>query len=38
MPVISHYEAQGKVARLNADRTPADIYKEVSRLYREFMN
>lgn len=37
MPVIEHYEKEGKVARINADRDPADVYKEVHRLYTECM-
>ena len=36
LPVVQHYEAGGKVARINADRDPADIYKEVRRLFLEF--
>jgi UMP-CMP kinase len=36
LPVIQHYEALGKVARINADRPADDIYKEVRRLFLEF--
>lgn len=36
MPVIEHYEAQGKVARILADRAPDEIYKEVRSLFLEF--
>jgi hypothetical protein len=35
LPVIQHYEALGKVARINADRSADDIYKEVRRLVVE---
>ena len=35
LPVVQHYEALGKVARINADRDPEDIYKEVRRLFVE---
>ena len=37
LPVIQHYEAAGKVARINADRGADDVYKEVRRAYLEFM-
>ena len=36
VPVVEHYEQQGKVARINADRGADDIYKEVRRLFLEF--
>lgn len=36
LPVVEHYEAQGKLARLNGDRPADDIYKEVRRLFLEF--
>ncbi|KAL4431988.1 hypothetical protein ABPG77_000255 [Micractinium sp. CCAP 211/92] len=35
VPVVAHYEQQGKVARINADRGADDIYKEVRRLFLE---
>lgn len=35
LPVIQHYEALGKVARINADRDTEEIYKEVRRLFME---
>jgi UMP-CMP kinase len=37
MPVIEHYEKQGKVARINADRSPEDVYQETKRMYMECM-
>lgn len=37
MPVVAHYERDGKVARIVADRAPEDIYKEVRRAFLEFM-
>lgn len=37
LPVVQHYEADGKVARIRADRPPEDIYKEVRRAFLEFM-
>lgn len=37
MPVVEHYEKDGKVARIVADRPPEDIYKEVRRAFLEFM-
>lgn len=36
VPVVEHYEQQGKVARINADRAADDIYREVRRLFLEF--
>ncbi|KAL4424347.1 hypothetical protein ABPG75_001648 [Micractinium tetrahymenae] len=36
VPVVEHYEQQGRVARINADRGADDIYKEVCRLFLEF--
>ena len=36
LPVIEHYEQEGKVARINADRDPDEIYQEVRRLFLEF--
>lgn len=37
LPVVQHYDTVGKVARINADRDPEDVYKEVRRAYLEFM-
>jgi UMP-CMP kinase len=37
LPVVAHYEAQGKVARIAADREPDEVYKEVRRTFLEFM-
>eukprot|EP00887_Chlorella_sp_A99_P006741 scaffold3.g6741.t1 len=36
LPVIEHYEGEGKVARINADRDPEVVYQEVRRLFLEF--
>ena len=33
MPVVDHYAALGKVHRVNADRSPDEIYAEVRRLF-----
>lgn len=35
MPVVQYYEGSGKVARINADRAPDDVYREVRRLFEE---
>ena len=35
LPVIQHYEREGRVARINADRDAAQIYTEVRRLFLE---
>lgn len=37
MPVVQHYEATGRVARINADRPAEEVYKEVRRAFIEFM-
>lgn len=35
LPVIQHYDKEGRVARINADRDAAQIYAEVRRLFLE---
>lgn len=35
LPVVQHYEKTGRVARINADRDPEDVYREVRRLFEE---
>jgi adenylate kinase family enzyme len=35
LPVIKHYEKEGRVARINADRSAGEIYSEVRRLFME---
>jgi UMP-CMP kinase len=37
LPVIQHYGGLGKVARINADRDADEVYKEVRRIFHEFM-
>lgn len=37
LPVVEYYEKQGKVAKINADREPEEVYKEVRRSFLEFM-
>jgi UMP-CMP kinase len=37
MPVVEHYEKEGKVVKVNADRDPQDIYTEVNRAWTEFV-
>lgn len=37
MPVINHYEKQGKVARIHAENSPEDVYQEVREAYLKFM-
>ena len=37
MPVVGHYDEVGKVARINADRDADEVYKEVRRIFLEFM-
>ena len=38
MPVVEYYEKQGKVARINAERSPEDIYNDVKSAYLRFMS
>jgi UMP-CMP kinase len=33
MPVVEHYEALGKVRRVDADRGPDEVYADVRRLF-----
>jgi adenylate kinase family enzyme len=35
LPVIQHYDKEGRVARINADRSAGEIYAEVRRLFLE---
>jgi UMP-CMP kinase len=37
MPVVNFYDKTGRVARINADRPPEEVYKEVRRAFLEFM-
>ena len=37
MPVVEHYEKEGKIVKVNADRDPEDIYTEVKRAWTEFV-
>lgn len=37
MPVVQHYEATGRVARIHADRPAEEVYKDVRRAFMEFM-
>ena len=33
VPVVDYYEAKGKVAKINADRGPDEVYEEVKRVF-----
>ena len=33
LPVIDHYEARGKVRRINANRSADEVYEEVRKLF-----
>ncbi|KAL6767569.1 DAAK1 [Auxenochlorella protothecoides x Auxenochlorella symbiontica] len=35
LPVVEHYEALSKVARIDAHRDPEEVYREVRRLFEE---
>lgn len=37
LPVVEYYQKKGRVARINADRCPEDVYMEVRRSFLEFM-
>jgi adenylate kinase family enzyme len=36
LPVVEHYEQLDRVARINADRSPEEVYKETRRYFLEF--
>ena len=33
LPIITFYEAKGRVCRINADRSPPDVYADVRTLF-----
>ena len=33
LPIITFYEARGRVRRINADRSPQDVYADVRKLF-----
>ena len=37
LPVVAHYDKVGKVARIDADKDADEVYKEVRRIFVEFM-
>ena len=35
MPVVNEFESQGKVVRVNAERSPEEVYRDVQEKFKE---